>query len=116
MALSMSDVSVSPFTRALEALAATLEKAEQHAATIKVPEAVFLQARLYPDMFPFVRQVQTACDFAKGAAARLAGWEVPSWPDDEASFAALRAPGSRGRSSSSGPCPSRRSTVRPSGA
>ena len=46
---------------------------------------------LYPDMFPLTRQVQIACDFAKGAAARLGGLEVPSWEDNEASFDELKS-------------------------
>jgi hypothetical protein len=91
MPLSMSELSLPAFSQGLEALASTLAKAEEHAAATKVDEGVFLQARLYPDMFPMVRQVQIACDFAKGAVARLSGAEVPSWPDDETSFAALRA-------------------------
>ena len=91
MPLPMSELCVPAFRQALEAMARTLQKAEQHAVTRKVAEAVFLQARLYPDMFPMVRQVQTATDFAKGAVARLSGAEPPRYPDDEASFAALGA-------------------------
>jgi hypothetical protein len=52
---------------------------------------VLLQARLFPDMFPFIRQVQIACDFAKGIAARLAGAEVPVHEDNEQTFEDLHA-------------------------
>src|SRR4051812_41790470 len=44
---------------------------------------VLLNWRLAPDMFPLVRQVQIAADFAKGTPARLAGIEVPKFPDEE---------------------------------
>jgi hypothetical protein len=54
------------------------------------PDAL-LKARLYPDMFPLIRQVQIATDFAKGCCARLAGAEVPAWDDVETSFAELIA-------------------------
>ena len=52
--------------------------------------SVLLNWRLAPDMFAFTRQIQLATDFAKGTTARLAGAEVPSYADDEASFAGLR--------------------------
>ena len=91
MPLSMSQLTLPAFIQGLDALNAVLAKAETHAAERKIDEAVFLQARLYPDMLPMVKQVQIAADFAKGAVARLAGEAVPSYPDDEASFAALRA-------------------------
>jgi hypothetical protein len=57
----------------------------------KLDPNALLHARLFPDMFPLTRQVQIGADFAKGAVARLAGAEVPSWADDETSFEALRA-------------------------
>jgi hypothetical protein len=91
MSLTPHDVSVPIFTRTLKALDAILAKAEAHAEARKIDPTVFLQARLAPDMFPLTRQVQIACDFAKGGSARLAGADVPSWPDDEKSFAELRA-------------------------
>jgi hypothetical protein len=91
MSLTPHDVSVPVFTRTLKALDTILAKAEAHAEAKKIDPAVFLQARLAPDMFPLTRQVQIACDFAKGGPARLAGAEVPGWPDEEKSFAELRA-------------------------
>jgi hypothetical protein len=90
MSLSMYQASVPVFVQILTALAKVLDKAEAHAAAKKIDPAVLLGCRLAPDMFPLVRQVQTACDMAKGAAARLAGAEIPSWPDNENSFAGLK--------------------------
>ncbi|MFP5391424.1 MAG: DUF1993 family protein [Gammaproteobacteria bacterium] len=90
MSFSMYDASVPVFKQILGSLSAILEKAEQHASEKKIDPAALLQARLYPDMFPLVRQVQVACDFAKGASARLAGAEVPRFEDVEQSFAELR--------------------------
>ena len=68
-----------------------LDKAEAHAAAKGYDPNVLLQARLAPDMFPLVRQLQNACDNAKFAAAFTAGKEPPSHPDTEASFAEIRA-------------------------
>ena len=68
-----------------------LDKAEAHAAAKGYDPNVLLQARLAPDMFPLVRQLQNACDNAKFAAAFTAGKEPPSHPDTEASFGEIRA-------------------------
>src|SRR5690606_19269714 len=57
----------------------------------KIDQTILLNTRLYPDMFPLVRQVQIAADTAKGCAARLAGQEVPQHEDNEASLADLEA-------------------------
>ncbi len=51
---------------------------------------MLLQTRLYPDMFPLVRQVQIATDQAKGACGRLAGVELPVFADTETSFEELK--------------------------
>ena len=89
MTLSLYDVSVPVFTRSLKALDTILGKAAAHAEARKIDPSVFLQARLAPDMFPLVRQAQLATDFAKGGAGRLAGVELPKYPDDEKTFAEL---------------------------
>lgn len=68
-----------------------LEKATIHAQNKNFDTAVLIQSRLAPDMFPFVRQVQSSCDTAKFAAARLSGREAPAHPDDELSIADLTA-------------------------
>jgi hypothetical protein len=74
----------------LDSLAAILAKADAYATSRNIEPAALLQARLFPDMLPLVRQVQIACDFARGVCARLAGVEVPSVPDAHSSFAELR--------------------------
>jgi hypothetical protein len=91
MPLSMHEVSVPVFERRLKSLSAILEKAEAFAAAKKIEPEVLLNARLAPDMFPLKRQVQLASDFAKGAAARLSGQDIPKWEDTEASFGDLKA-------------------------
>jgi hypothetical protein len=90
MSLSMFDASVPVFRQMLGSLSAILDRAESHAAARKIQPSVLLQSRLYPDMFPLVRQVQIAADFAKGACARLAGAEVPRYEDTEQTFAELK--------------------------
>jgi hypothetical protein len=90
MTVSMYQVSVPIFVQGLTGLAGVLEMAAAYAAERKIAEATLLQARLYPDMFPLVRQVQIATDFAKGAVGRLAGVELPAYDDTETSLEALR--------------------------
>ncbi|ULQ47616.1 DUF1993 domain-containing protein [Flagellatimonas centrodinii] len=89
--LSLYAAAVPPLSRALQNLKTVLGKAAAHAEAQGWDAAVLLQARLFPDMFPLVRQVQIATDMAKGCGARLTGAEVPSWPDDEIDFAGLQA-------------------------
>lgn len=91
MSISMYDFSIPVLTRGLMNLSAILDKAAAHAAAKKFDSATLAQARLFPDMYPLVRQVQIACDTAKGAAARLAGIEVPKHEDTEVTFADLKA-------------------------
>ena len=74
----------------LGGLQAVLRKAEIHAAEKKIDPQALLQARLFPDMFPLLRQVQVASDFAKSVSARLAGVEVPQLADGEKTFADLQ--------------------------
>ncbi|MBC9906656.1 MULTISPECIES: DUF1993 domain-containing protein [Achromobacter] len=87
----MHSASVPVLTQMLSALSDVLKKAEAHATEKNIDADAYLGARLFPDMFPLARQVQIAADFAKGIASRLAGAEVPSWPDSETSFAGLQA-------------------------
>ena len=91
MALSMYQASVPVFMKTLGNLAAILEKAASFAAAKKVDQSVLLGYRLAPDMLNLARQVQIATDHAKGAPARLAGMEPPSFEDTETSFAELKA-------------------------
>lgn len=89
MSLSLYDLSVPVFNQSLKALIDILKKAEAHADAKKIEHSVFLTARLAPDMFALTRQVQLATDFAKGGSARIAGVDVPSYPDTEVTFAEL---------------------------
>lgn len=91
MTISMYEASSPRFINMLKNLGAILAKAEAHAEAKKIAPAVLLGSRLFPDMFALTRQVQIACDHAKGAAARLAGIEVPKFEDTEETFADLQA-------------------------
>jgi len=91
MTISMHQASAPRFANTLRNLSAILDKAQAHCESKKIEPAALTQARLFPDMFPLTRQVQIACDTAKGAVARLAGVEVPKHEDTEQSFAELKA-------------------------
>jgi len=77
MTLTIYTATVPTCTRALNALAAILEKAAAHAQAHKIDLAVLLGTRLYPDMLPLSSQIHIANDIAQGGAARLAGADVP---------------------------------------
>jgi hypothetical protein len=89
MTISMYQASVPAFVRALNNLAAILDKGAAHLRARKIDEAVLLDSRLYPDMLPLVRQVQLVSDTAKSGAGRLAGAELPVYEDKEATFQEL---------------------------
>ena len=89
MTVSMYQISAPVFIHTLGNLKKILKKAERHAAARKIDPAVFLNARLAPDMHPLTRQIQIASDTVKGCAARLSGRAVPSFKDNEKSFADL---------------------------
>ena len=91
MSVSLYDVSIPIFTLTLNNLSAILDKAATHAEGKKVDPKVVAGARLIVDMLPLSSQIQIACDTAKGAAARLAGVEVPKHEDTEATLADLKA-------------------------
>lgn len=91
MAYTFYEASIPQLLRMLGNLSAILDKAAAHAEAKKIDPRALLDARLAPDMYPFTRQVQMACDSAKGAAARLAGMEIPSYSDTETSFNELKA-------------------------
>lgn len=86
----MYKASIPVFSRNLKVLDAVLAKAAAHADAHGIDPSVLVNARLYPNMFPLVRQVQIATDIALRGAARLAGQEPTSVPDDESSFDELR--------------------------
>jgi uncharacterized protein len=89
MSYSMS-ASVPAFETALSALSEVLDKGAAFAEARKIDPSVLLQSRLYPDMFPLVRQVQAAADAAKIGAARLAGVEFPRYEDNESTIGELK--------------------------
>ena len=91
MSVSLYQIAIPTFQQQLKALDAILDKAGTYAAAKKIDLAVLLSSRLYPDMFDLTRQVQLATDFAKAAPARLAGVEVPSFPDTEKTLPELKA-------------------------
>jgi uncharacterized protein len=87
----MYAATVPPLRAMLKNLSAVMAKAEAHCEAKKIDPNALLTARLYPDMLPFTSQVQIAADNAKGAAARLAGVEIPKFEDTEKSFPELQA-------------------------
>ncbi len=88
MQYSVYDLVIAPLLRSLKNLDAIVSKAEAHvAADDYLDESTLVQARLFPNMGTFVNQIQFATDSAKGAAARLSGTTLPSWADEEKSFA-----------------------------
>jgi uncharacterized protein len=91
MPITLYSASVPVFVRLLGNLSKWIDKAEAHAQAKKFDPSVYLAARLAPDMLPFTRQVQIACDTAKFAVARLAGVDAPKHEDNEASLADLKA-------------------------
>ncbi|OYU44301.1 MAG: hypothetical protein CFE44_13695 [Burkholderiales bacterium PBB4] len=91
MSQTLYAASIPLFQQMLDGLKNVLAKAEAHATEKNIDPNAYLQARLYPDMFGLLRQVQIASDFAKGVSARLAGVEVPKLEDGETSFAELQA-------------------------
>lgn len=91
MTLSTHQVAAPLFITGLTGLSGVLGKAGAYAAARNIEPEVLLQARLFPDMLPMVRQVQVASDFAKGAVGRLAGDEFPTFEDNETTFEALQA-------------------------
>jgi uncharacterized protein len=90
MPLTMHKASVPQLDRALRNLSSIIDKAEAHASERKIDPQVLLSMRLYPDMFPLIRQVQTATDFAKAIVSRLKGEEPPKWEDSEKTFDELK--------------------------
>ena len=89
MGLSMYQACIPTVTRALDNLVAVLEKGAAHCEAKKIDPAVMIASRLYPDMFPLVKQVQIASDVSKIGSSRLAGVEFPKWEDNEKTFADL---------------------------
>ena len=91
MTISMYEASVPVLKHTLASLSGILRKAAEHAASKKIDASVLINARLFPDMLPMIKQVQIATDQAKGCAARLAGIDIPKFEDNETTFDELQA-------------------------
>lgn len=91
MTLSMYQASAPRFVNILGNLIHILDKAQAYVDAKKLDDAVLTGFRLYPDMLPLVKQVQIACDAAKGVVARLAGVDIPVFDDNEKTIAELKA-------------------------
>jgi hypothetical protein len=89
--MSLYDASVPQFKQMLTNLDGWLGVAIEHAQKKSFDPNVLASARLAPDQYPLTRQVQSACDSAKFAAARLSGKEAPKHPDTETTIDELRA-------------------------
>lgn len=87
----MYQASVPVLAKALTAMAAILDKAIAHCQAKKIDPGVFVNYRIAPDMLPFKAQIYIMTDQAKGCVARLAGVDVPSYPDTEATLEDLKA-------------------------
>ena len=90
MSFSYYQLATQNGTRALRNLSHLIDKAVEHCAEHKIDEQALLQFRLFPDMFPLVRQIQLVSDMTKSCCARLTGAEPPSFPDTETTFAQLK--------------------------
>jgi hypothetical protein len=84
-----------PFVVEMQVMLRNVEKwldaAAEHAKLKGFDPNVFVGARLAPDQYPLAKQVQSACDAAKLAGARLTGKSAPKHEDDETTFAEVRA-------------------------
>ena len=88
--MNLYQLTVPQFIRVLGQVQRWLDKAEAHAAAKKFDVETLLTARLAPDMFPLLRQLQSISDSSKGNAARLAGITAPSFPDTEKTLPEIR--------------------------
>lgn len=89
--MSLYLISVPQFVKLLRQLDRWLDKAISHAQAKNFDPEVLLAARLAPDQFPLLRQVQSACDTAKLSASRLVGKSAPVHPDTETTIAELKS-------------------------
>jgi hypothetical protein len=89
--MNLYDATVPVFTKFLGGIEKWLDKAVAYADQKKFDPETLMQARLAPDQYPFLRQVQSACDQAKYCVAKLTGKEPPSHPDTEKTIAEIRA-------------------------
>jgi hypothetical protein len=90
MSLSIYDLTVPVMLRGLNVTSDYLDKASAYSAEKKIDPDTLINARLAPDMQPFVMQIQRISDNCKGALGRLAGIETPNFPDTETTFMELK--------------------------
>jgi hypothetical protein len=88
--MNLYDASVPVFTKHLTHVNKWLDKAAAHADARKFDVESLLQARLAPDQYPLVRQIQSACDSAKLGTAILTGQTPPVHPDSEKTIGEVR--------------------------
>lgn len=86
MNVTVYEITADQFKMSLTNLKNILLKARQWADAKKVNETTLFGLRLAPDMFPLGKQIQVACDIAKGSFMRLTGQTVPVFEDKEATF------------------------------
>ncbi len=91
MTISMYQASVPRFVNVLGNLSQIIDKAQAHVEAKKLDQVSLTTYRLFPDMLPMTKQVQIACDTAKGVVARLAGVEIPAFEDNEKTLEELKA-------------------------
>ena len=89
--MNLYDATVPVFTKTLTAIEGWLDKAAAFAEAKKFAPEVLLEARLAPDQFSLMRQLQSACDNTKLICCRMTGKTPPSNPDTEKTLADIRA-------------------------
>ncbi|MDR0588249.1 MAG: DUF1993 domain-containing protein [Burkholderiales bacterium] len=90
MNASYYQLAVTDYLRVLDNLTHLIDKASEYAKSLKIEERVLLDARLFPDMFPLIRQIRMVCDMTKNAGSWLTGVDAPKFDDTETSFAELK--------------------------
>ena len=90
MEISYYDVLIPEMTKMMKQLNAWLDKTAGYADSKKIDMDVFLNSRLAPNQYHFIKQVQVASDMAKGAAARLTGQTPPKFEDTEKTLTEVR--------------------------
>jgi hypothetical protein len=88
--MNLYDATVPIFTKLLKNVDRWLDKVAAYADQKKFDPEILMSARLAPDQYPFIRQIQAACDQAKFTCAKMTGKEPPVHPDTEKTIAELR--------------------------
>jgi len=88
--MSLYDLTIPQFKVTLGQIEKWLDAAVAYADAKKFEPNTLLTARLAPDQYPLVRQIQSACDTAKFTPSRLTGKEPPKHPDTEQTIDELR--------------------------